>query len=231
MEDEKISSGSEVIDELLESGYDKGCISTIYGPGGSGKTNLCILFGIEVARKGKKVIYVDTDGSFSFSRFSQLSSDKGLLDNFVFFRPTSFAEQKKTFSDIREIVNHLKDKVGTIIVDSIAMLYRLEIGKTNDVYEVNRELGVQVAYLVEIARKQNIPVILTNQVYSVPSQENKISMVGGDLLKYASKCLIELKKYQSNVRVALLRKHRSLPEKKQIKFKITQTGIKRIPPL
>jgi len=49
-------------------------------------------------------------------------------------------------------------------------------------------------------------------------------MVGGDLLKYGSKCLIELQKFQS-FRGMILRKHRSLAEGKELKFRIAQRGI------
>lgn len=88
------------------------------------------------------------------------------------------------------------------------MLYRLELGdaitsKDNEkISEVNRKLAKQLRSLNEIARKQNIPVIVTNQVYSTFTQnsddqnfERKVSMVGGDLLKYWSKCLIELQEF------------------------------------
>lgn len=104
------------------------------------------------------------------------------------------------------------------------MLYRLEIGVTKDVFKVNRELGVQLVNLIQIARKFKIPVIITNQVYADFEDKSKINMVGGDILRYASKCLIELQRTDS-VKRAILRKHRSLPEGKEIKFKITDTGI------
>jgi len=53
-----------------------------------------------------------------------------------------------------------------IILDGAAMLYRLELAKSKDSYLVNRELGLQLSYLTEIARKKNIPVLVTNQVYA-----------------------------------------------------------------
>jgi len=50
-------------------------------------------------------------------------------------------------------------------------------------------------------------------------------MVGGDILKYWSKCIIELK-IEGKRRKAILKKHRSLPEK-TLNFEITNKGIKR----
>ena len=49
-------------------------------------------------------------------------------------------------------------------------------------------------------------------------------MVGGDILKYSSKCLIELKNLK-NMKLAVLKKHRSLPENLSTEFRIVQEGI------
>ena len=190
----KIPTGSRILDNMLDGGYDPDIITTVYGPGGSGKTVLCLLCAINIAKDGKKVIYVDTEGSFSVERLKQITSSinidyKKILNNIVFLRPTRFEEQKKSFEKLKDIVT---DRIGLIIVDTIAMLYRLELGKNEDVYEVNRELGKQIAFLSEITRKKHIPVLVTNQVYADFEDKEKVNIVGGDLLKYGSKCLIEL---------------------------------------
>ena len=91
----------------------------------------------------------------------------------------------------------------------------------------------QLRILNEIARKKLIPVIITDQVYSEflkPEDfrngiEKKVSMVGGDLLKYWSKCIIELQADKDR-RKAILHKHRSLPSKEFV-FYITNEGIQK----
>ena len=222
----RIDTGSEIINQLLEGGYESDSITTIYGPSGSGKTNLCILAAKNMCRD-KKVIYIDTEGSFSIDRFRQICcNEQSILKNIIFMKPINFEEQKKGFKKLKEVINN---SIGLIIVDSIAMLYRIELGKTKDVYEINRELGQQISYLSEIARKKNIPVIITNQVYSDFEDKNNVKMVGGDILKYGSKCLIELKKVD-NYRKFILKKHRSIAENKEICFEITQKGIKEFIP-
>lgn len=223
MNETKITTGSEVIDWLLEGGYERDVLTTIYGPAGSGKTNLCL---VSLANHyDKKIIYIDTEGSFSISRIKQLTDQyEKVLENVIVLKPTDFSEQKKVFEKLKKIVN---EKIGLIIVDSIAMLYRLELGKTKEVYKVNRDLGVQMASLIQISRKHKIPVLVTNQVYSDFEDKDKINMVGGDILRYASKCLIELQKTKEGKK-AILRKHRSLPENKEIKFKILDKGIEEI---
>ncbi len=223
----KIQTGSKILDVMLDGGYEKDILTTIYGPAGSGKTVLCLLCAINVVRIGKKVVYVDSEGGFSLERLKQIafhiSQDyKKILNNIIFLKPTSFAEQKKSFEKLKDIIN---DKIGLIVVDTIAMLYRLELSKNEDIHEVNIELGKQISYLTEIARKKGIPVLITNQVYTDFDARDKVNIVGGDILKYGSKCLIELQITPNGNRRAILRKHRSLGEEKEITFKIVEGGI------
>ena len=225
--DKKIPTGSKVLDAMLDGGYEKDIVTTIYGPAGSGKTVLCLLCAINIARIGKKVVYVDSEGGFSLERLKQITSHisqdyKKILDDIIFLKPTSFAEQKKSFEKLKDIVN---DKIGLIVVDTIAMLYRLELGKNEDIHEVNIELGKQISYLTEIARKKGIPVLITNQVYSDFENKDKVNIVGGDILKYGSKCLIELQITPNGNRRAILRKHRSMEAEREIIFKIVEGGI------
>lgn len=219
----KISSGNVVLDELLDGGFDNEIITTIYGPAGSGKTNFCMIASVYVVKTGKKVIFIDTEGGFSTERLKQIdSSYRETIPNLIFLKPMSFKEQKIAFERLKEIIN---DKIGLVVVDTISMLYRLELGKKEDVYEINRELGQQLNYLIEIARRHNIPILVTNQVYANFEQKDQVNLVGGDLLKYGSKCLIELQKSIKGNRVAILKKHRSISEEKEIRFKIIGNGV------
>ena len=217
----KIRTGTTVLDWLLEGGYEKDVLTCIYGAPGSGKTNILLsCIANSSSLKGKKIIYIDTEGNFSTTRFKQICSDyEEVMSRMVFLSPVTFDEQRNAFDKLRKIVT---DKVGLIVLDSVAMLYRLELGKTKDVYNVNRDLGLQLSYLTEIARKKNIPVLVTNQVYA-DIDKGGLKMVGGDILRYSSKCLIELSR-EDDVRTATLRKHRSLPDK-SINFIITDEGV------
>ena len=239
MEEIKISAGNYDLNKWLFGGYEKEIITTIYGPAGSGKTNLCMLAAVSQAKKSNKVIFIDTEGGFSTERFKQIAGQdyQNYLQNILLLKPTNFQEQKK---DFESLFNQLKkSKINLIIVDGMTMLYRLELGeacKQKDeikIQETNRELAKQLRILAEISRKKNIPIIITNQIYYSFLSEEELkkgtektaNMVGGDLLKYWSKCLIEL---QSNngKRKAILRKHRSLPEK-ELPFIITSSGIRK----
>jgi DNA repair protein RadB len=218
----RISTGTDVLDELI-GGYETEIITTIYGPSGSGKTNICMLSALSAA-KTKKVLYIDSEGGFSVERLKQLTPDfEKILANIFIFKPTSFTQQARAVEKIRKMADQ---NIGIIIFDTISFLYRLELGD-KEVHNTNRALGLQVASLSEIARKKNIPVLITNQVYSDFDDRDKVKIVGGDLLKYGSKCLIELQKTPDGKRRAIVKKHRSIAEDKEIVFEIIQEGIKK----
>lgn len=222
MQIKKISTGTQAMDDLLDGGYEADAITTIYGPAGSGKTNLAILAAVGVAGSGKKVIYIDTEGGFSVTRLKQVApSYKKIIEKIIFLNPTTFSEQIKSIEKLRNLVNN---NIGLIVIDTIAMLYRLEL-KGEDVHAINKALGMQIAILTEITRKKGIPVIITNQVYTLPELNNKVNMVGGDILKYGSKCLIELQAGHKGIRKAIIRKHRSIAGEKEALFKIVENGI------
>lgn len=210
-------------DKFLEGGLEFGIINNLFGPSGTGKTFLCMLAIIDMIRKGKRIIYIDTEGGFSVERFSQIAPDyEKLLEKIIFMKPNTFMEQKDMFEKLKTMIN---PEIGLIIVDSASMLYRLELGKNDKVYNTNRELGLQISFLNELARKQNLGVIITSHVYSDFDKKDKIKMVGGDFLKYSSKCLIELQGFEKGLRKAIIIRHRSLEENKEFTFKIGQEGM------
>jgi len=218
------TSTSTILDELLNGGFENDVITTIYGPAGSGKTNICILSAINVAKQGGKVIFIDTEGGFSTERAKQICGEntEEILNRIFFLQPTDFKEQQQAFEKLKDLVD---DDVKLIVVDTISMLYRLEMGKTTDVYGINAALGRQIADLTQITRKKKIPVLIANQVYADFENPDGVKIVGGDILKYGSKCLIELQSGHKGVRKATLIKHRSLPQSKEVIFRIVNEGL------
>ncbi|MFH1248711.1 MAG: DNA repair and recombination protein RadB [archaeon] len=232
----KISAGSYDLNKWLYGGYEKDVITTVYGPAGSGKTNFCMLVAVSQAKKGNKVILIDSEGGFSIDRFKQIAGEnyEAILENVLILKPTTFNEQQESFERLLKEIKETK-AISAIMIDSMTMLYRLELadarGDERRVNEVNSKLASQMRILAEIARNKEIPVITTNQVYSEflrqedyeEGREKRVFMVGGDIMKYWSKCIIELQIIPGK-RKAILRKHRSLPESEFI-FNIVQEGI------
>ncbi len=221
---ERIPTGSKILDAVLAGGYEKDILTILYGPAGTGKTTLCILGGCAVARAGKKVIYLDTENNFSVERMQQLAPGDfpQLFEQFIFLRPTTFAEQQEMFEKLKSVVNQ---KVGLVVVDTIGMLYRLALGNGENAYRANQALAQQISFLSEIARKKHIPILIANQVYADFENRGKVKMVGGEMLRYSGKCLIELSISSQGARGLWLRKHRSLSSERHFYFKIVPTGI------
>ncbi len=239
----KISAGSYDLNTWLHGGFESDIVTVIYGGSGTGKTNFCLCAAVSQAKKGNKVVFVDTEGGFSVERVKQLveegsgngngagkkTDEKKLsynevLNNVFLLKPVNFTEQKKSFE---ELLKYLKNEVSLIVVDGMTILYRLEFADAREKNEIemqkiNSELVRQIKTLAEIARKREIPVLVTNQIYR---WEDVDKMVGGDILKYWSKCHIELANDRGK-RVAYLRKHRSLPEKELV-FEIKNGGIRK----
>ncbi len=235
----KIMTGSYDLNKWLDGGYEKDIITLLYGPYASGKSNFVILTACHQAKKNKKIIFIDTEGSFSIDRVNQITGGipEFVLNNIMILKPTNFQEQKNSFFKLLREIKQSKN-IGLVIVDSMTMLYRLELADArkkgiDEVKKVNNDLAGQMRALYEIARKNEIPILITSQVYNeflseedwLSGKEAEIKVVGGDILKYYSKCMIELQN-KNGKKKAIIRKHRSLPEK-ELSFEIVNEGVRK----
>ncbi len=213
----KIPSGTEVFDKLLEGGYDKE-ITTIYGPASTGKTTACLLAVVSATKRGK-VFFMDTEKGFSLERLKRLTKDyKKSLDNIFLARVNSFEEQNKKIGFIFELIK--RTKIELLIVDTIGAHYRNVL--QSDVKNINSQMANQLKILTEISRN-HAPVILTNQVYNMPGKK-EVCIVGGDMVRNYSRCLVELKKFKASNRGAVVRKPENL-KNREIAFKIVEGGF------
>jgi DNA repair protein RadB len=218
----QINTCSLELNKLLDGGYEKGVITTIYGPGSSGKTNLLLMLLKNASLK--KIIFIDTEGNFSVQRLKQLTEDyEKVLDKTIFLKPTNFEEQTKAVEKLNVL---LKQNIDCIIIDSITALYRAELREEN-AKNINNSLASQIKTLLEISRKKEIPILMTAQVYADLENKDQVKITGGQTVKNMSKCLIELKKSGPN-RIAVVQKHRSIKEGKSLVFKIVEKGIEEI---
>jgi len=204
------------LDDLM-GGIPPGILTHFYGPPASGKTNVALIATARALGAGK-VLYVDPEGGFSPDRLAQIAGDRymDVLDNTLLIRPTTFEEQKVALGKVAEMVTSMK--VALVVVDSIAMLYRMEEDK--DV----RMLGRMLAGLLRVARKHDVPVLLTNQVYS-DFETRIVRPIGGTITEYFTKTIIELARDADGSRVAILRRHPTKHEGECLKFRIVDAGI------
>lgn len=213
------------LDKLLGGGIEKGCITQFYGPPGSGKTNIALKILYEATKNGSKAIYMDTEGGLSLERIQQIAgTDFGSISkNIYILEPKSFDEQILDIQNIEDILK--KDKsIDMVIIDSIVALYRVEDG---DPSEINKRLGRLMAKLLRLSREYNVAIVITNQIYSpFDSDDLIIEPIGGTVLKYWSKIIIEIEKSVDSLkRTATLQRHKTKAPGQSIKFEIIDRGI------
>ena len=180
-----------------------------------------------MAKTNRKVIYIDTEGGISIDRIKQISGPyfSEVANNIMVLEPTDFLQQNENLRSIDVWLRKHHEEVDLIILDSAVALYRVDDMKS---YKLSKELRKQIQLLSNISRKYDLAVIITNQIYASfdDEGEGKVKAVGGDILSYISKVIIKLDRGEEiNQRTAILMRHRSLPEGRQVVFSITSNGI------
>jgi len=215
------STGLAEIDALLGGGLENGVIIQIYGEPASGKTTICLLATVAALRDGMSVLWIDTEG-FSIERFSQIagSDAENLAEHLYIYEPENFLRQGVVIEDAEVCLKSSSPPVGLIVADSLTALYRTEA--ENRQTALGR-LSRQLVKLLGLSRKYNIPVMVTNQVYTDIESE-KFRALGGTAFSHLSKVILSLSRDEEKRRM-VLEKHRSRPEGDFILFRMSKTGI------
>jgi len=208
----------QALDELLGGGLEPGIITKVYGEAGTGKTNLLLQACRECVRAGEQAAYIDTEG-VSMERLRQICTPEEyqkVLRNILFFTPTSLKEQEKTIPKTLKLKH-----ITLLVIDTINMLYRAEIEGDTD--GVRRSFVRQMTTLQLTARKQNLIVVLAEQVYT--DRKGEIKPFTHHETEHMSKTILRLDRLGIGRRQATLIKHRFQPEGKTTTFFITAHGL------
>jgi len=218
-----LPSGCKPLDELLGGGFEKGIVTQIFGAAGTGKTNVCIQLAVECVKQGQRVIYIDTEG-LSPVRFKQIAGENAneIARSVIIYEPLSFEEQ---YAAVREVEKIARENIGLVIMDSATSYYRFELEDEETGLKSRRELASQIGLLHALARKHGFVVVITNQVYS-DIISGGVRPLGGSSIEHISKTIIQLEKIGEGTRRAILYKHRSRPEGKNVEFRITAEGLR-----
>ncbi|MFW6265701.1 MAG: DNA repair protein RadB, partial [Halanaeroarchaeum sp.] len=86
-------------------------------------------------------------------------------------------------------------------------------------------------HLLSLARRNDLVVVITNQVYSDPeSDSDRVRPLGGHTLSHWTGTVVRLDRFRGGKRRATLEKHRSRPEGETAQFAITGSGIENAGP-
>jgi DNA repair protein RadB len=205
-------------DDLLHGGLECGIVTEFFGEGGTGKTNICIQAAKRCIDEGGKVVYVDTEG-ISRERLRQIFKTKKALEKVLFFFPFSLQEQEGM------VLKAVKIDAGLVVIDSVNLFYRLEMDEHDA--GATRSLTKQLVTLQVEARRRNIPVVITGQVYSAGGE---VRPFAGRSIDHIAKTVVLLEKADGDVtggkRTATVVKHRSVPAGTSVHFFITADGVR-----
>lgn len=159
-----ISTGSLSLDRLLGGGIRTGLVTDIYGPSGTGKSQLCFSLCVNSAKYLKQkemIMFVDTVGTFRPERVSEIANQERnneILDKIIFIRAFSTNDQIKSIKKIYDI------KPLLIIIDSATSLFSTEYkGASRHLVLMNHLHELSFA-----AINFDCAVVITNMVRNVP---------------------------------------------------------------
>src|SRR5512136_1078060 len=221
MKTDRRSSGNATLDRLLGGGLEIRTITQFYGEPASGKSTLCMLAAVSCLRAGHTVVFIDSEG-FSIERFRQIAGEdtEKIADRLFLFEPIDFEHQGAMIADAEKVLK--AQKPGLLIMDSATALYRTDLEKGRDAMQA---LTRQMIHLLGYAKRYEIPVIVTNQVY-MDTSKNTFYGLGGVALEHLSKAIIRVEKTETpGFRRARLVKHRSRPEGASFLFEIVEEGV------
>ena len=212
-----ISSQIGSLDKIFSGGLQNGIITEISGLRGTGKTQLALQFTIEPLINNKKILFIDTTVEFRPERFLQMLQSRNLstsiLENLHVSRVTDTQKQIEILKSIE------KDNFSLLIIDNITDLFSFEYSKKEHQIEKNINFGNYMINLSKLALSKNIPIIITNQIFS--HDDTNYHRMHTHLENYVHQ-KIQLEKIKNNYACKV-----TTPFIKETKFdyKITNSGI------
>jgi DNA repair protein RadB len=222
-----ISTGCRTVDSLLGGGIERGVVTQLYGPPASGKTNLALSASVQAAASGGKALYIDTEG-ISVDRFEALAETAAdgegvdsIAGRVIISDALDFDEQREAVRDAGD----LAESVDLIVLDSATGFYRLERDDEDD-GETLRAVAKQVTQLLAFARRHELAVLITNQVYTDPEAgSSRARPLGGHTLTHWSGVVLRLERFRGGNRRATLEKHGARAAGETARFRITENGL------
>jgi len=222
---EPVSTGCRALDELLGGGFERGTVSQLYGPPAAGKTNVALSSAVGVAAAGGSALYIDTEG-LSVDRFRQLIDSttdepiEAVASRLIITDALDFDEQGEAVRDAAEFA----EQVDLMVLDSATGFYRLNRAEDAEGGDSLRAVARQITQLLSLARKHDIAVVITNQVYSDPDAD-RVRALGGHTLEHWTGVVLRLDRFRGGNRRATLEKHRAKAAGETATFQITNAGI------
>lgn len=232
----RLTSGSKVIDALLDGGLETQTITEFYGEYGTGKSQICHQLCVNVQLPPERgglngaALYVDSENTFRTERIVQMSKHLGLdpvqvAKNIIYAEAYTSDHQMFLLDHADEVIK--ENNVKLIIVDSLTAHFRSEYIGREMLAPRQQRLNKHMHKLIGLARAFNAVAVVTNQVMAKPDVffGDAVHPIGGHIVGHTSHTRVYLRRAAHGpVRIARLVSSPYLPEGEEI-FKVTENGI------
>ena len=169
------------IDDLLGGGIPPGIVMDVFGSNGTGKTQLLHQAAARFALGGRRVLYVDTTGTFRPERVLQMagSARRGVLDMIHVARIWSVASQIDVTGSLPS------GRFGLVAIDSLTDLFSYEYSRYGDLRERNRLFFGYVRGLARLAVRGRVAVLTSNMVRSSGSDGKEVENMAAEIDLFA----------------------------------------------
>ncbi|WP_264371935.1 DNA repair protein RadB [Halomicrobium sp. ZPS1] len=182
---------------------------------------------VEVAAAGDSALYIDTEGcrptgwsrSLAHAPARPTRRSRPWPKRIVVSEALDFEDQEVAVQDAAELAS----QVELIVLDSATGFYRLE-RDDGDGGEALRDVARQITHLLSLARKHDLAVAVTNQVFADPDSDGTRAL-GGHTLNHWSGAILRLDRFRGGNRRATLEKHRAKAAGDTAQFRITEAGL------
>src|SRR5512136_1959435 len=232
----RLTSGSKVVDRLVDGGFETQTITEFYGEYGSGKSQICHQLCVNVQLPPERgglngaALYVDTENTFRTERIVSMCKHLGLdpeqvVKNIIYAEAYTSDHQMFLLDNADEIIK--ANNVKLIIVDSLTAHFRSDYLGREMLASRQQKLNKHMHKLIGLARAFNAVAVVTNQVMAKPDQffGDSIHPIGGNIVGHTSHTRIYLRRASHGpIRIARLVSSPYLPEGEEI-IKVTENGI------
>ena len=213
---ELISTGLLGLDDLLGGGIRPGTIIDIFGPGGSGKTQLTMQISLNSLRDGT-VLYQDATGGFRPERMLQLIKLQGLeptlLDGMIVARMRNTSEQLDYVKKISEI------KPKLVVIENITDLFTFEYSRDSSLLEKHIKFMQYMHDISMVSIGAKIPIVVTNTIRSADGEEVE------SLAKSISMFTHQKIKLHKDGKIFKAQVLPAFGKRKEISYTITEAGL------
>ena len=231
----RCSTGSKALDAILGGGIETQAMTEFAGEFATGKTQICLTLSVLAQRSveeggfGGRVLYVDTEGTFSPERVYSISEARSMdtakvLENIRVAKVYNSDHLCILIDSLFKVCQEEDAKL--VIVDSIISHFRGEYVGRENLAERQQKLNLYLHKLIRLSEAYNLAVVLTNQVHARPDAffTDPTNPTGGHVMAHASTHRVLLKRGKGNLRNARIIDSPYLPAA-EASFMISAKGI------